>query len=284
MISIVICNRYSTIALGLARNIKDTIGAEYEVVCIDNADGHYNIFQAYNEGVQRAKGDIVCFMHDDISFHKKGWGIVVEKLFADNQKLGALGVDGGHFMPDCPCSWSTCFTTSFRTWRTESDGSHQPYSNTEYTNGQSNVEVASIDGLWMCIRRSLFDSAIRFDDRTFSGFHCYDSDISMQILQTGYYIMVTFDIEIIHNSYGTYNKTYFNNIELWHKKWHEQLPVVRGIDLTEREQQIHTRYAIELMERLRNDAYLYTRLHSPEYRLGHSLLKPWRFLKRKFFS
>lgn len=284
MISIVICNRHSQLDPSIVKNIQETIAVKNEIIPIDNSDGRYNIFQAYNEGVQRAKGDILCFMHDDVVFHKEGWGKVVEKLFADNPKLGALGVDGGHFIPDCPCSWSTCFTTSFRTWRAEVIGEYKPYANTEYTHGKSLVEVASIDGLWMCIRKNLFDDVIRFDDKTFSGFHCYDSDICMQILQAGYRIEVTFDVEIIHNSHGTYNANYFKNIELWHKKWHEQLPVVRGIDLTEREQQIHTRYAIELMERLRNDAYLYTRLHSPEYRLGHSLLKPWRFLKRKFFS
>lgn len=282
MISIVICNRYPQLDPSIIKNIQDTIGVRNEIIPIDNSDSQYNIFQAYNEGVRRANGDIVCLMHDDVIFRKEGWGQVVEELFTDDPKLGALGVDGGHFMPDCPCSWSTCFTTSFRTWRTDTNGENKPYANTEYTKGGKTVEVASIDGLWMCIRKNLFDGDIHFDDRTFSGFHCYDSDICMQILQSGHCIKVTFDVEIIHNSNGTYNPTFFNNIELWHKKWHSHLPVIRGINLTEQEQQIHTRYAIELMERLRNDAMLYNRLHSPEYRLGHFLLKPWRFIKKNF--
>lgn len=280
MISIIICNRYSQLDPSLVKNIKETIGGTNEIIAIDNSNGQYNIFQAYNEGVRRANGEILCFMHDDVVFHKEGWGKVVEEMFANDPKLGALGVDGGHFMPDCPCSWSTCFTTSFRTWRTDANGENKPYANTEYSQGGSVVDVASIDGLWMCIRKKLFDNGIRFDDKTFSGFHCYDSDICMQILQVGYRIKVTFDVEIIHNSHGTYNATYFKNIERWHKKWHSQLPVLRGIDISEREQQIHTRYAIELMDRLRNDAMLYNRLHSPEYRLGHFLLKPWRFIKK----
>lgn len=281
MISIVICNRHPQLDPSIVENIQNTIDVKNEIIPIDNSDNQYNIFQAYNEGVRRSNGDILCFMHDDVVFHKDGWGKVVEKLFTEDPKLGALGVDGGHFMPDCPCSWTTCYTTSFRTWRTNSNGENRPFSNMEYAHGKRLVEVASIDGLWMCIRKSLFENAIRFDDKTFSGFHCYDSDICMQILTFGYHIKVTFDVEIIHNSNGTYNPTFFENIELWHKKWHNQLPVVRGIDLTEREQKIHTRYAIELMERLRNDAMLYSRLNSPEYRLGHSLLKPYRFIKRK---
>lgn len=280
MLSIIICNRKTEIEPAQFENIRNTVGVEFEIVSVDNSLGQYSIFQAYNEGVERAKGEVLCFMHDDVCFRSHEWGAIVERLFSEDEKLGALGVDGGHFMPDCPCSWTTCFTTSFRTWRTEANGENKPYANTEYTQGESLVDVASIDGLWMCIRKNLFNDAIRFDDETFSGFHCYDSDICMQIIQIGYRIKVTFDVEIIHNSHGTYNATYFKNIELWHKKWHSQLPVIRGIDLTEREQQIHTRYAIELMDRLRNDAMLYNRLHSPEYRLGHFLLKPWRFIKK----
>lgn len=280
MISIIICNRKSTINPALKENIQNTVGVEHEIVLIDNSRGQYNIFQAYNEGVRQAKGDILCFMHDDILFKGNGWGETVERIFTEDEKLGALGVDGGHFMPDCPCSWTSCFTTSFHTWRDDKDGMCREYSNKEFANGQQLVEVASIDGLWMCIRRSLFGT-IHFDDKTFSGFHCYDSDICMQILAAGYCIKVTYDVDIIHNSNGTYNPTFFKNLEFWHAKWHHMLPVVRGIELTKQEQQIHQRYATELLERQKETAGLYGRLQSPEYRLGHFLLKPYRFLKRK---
>ncbi len=279
MLSIIICNREQSITPVLAENIHNTVGVEHEIVSIDNSHGQYNIFQAYNEGVRQANGDILCFMHDDVFFLGKDWGKTVEHVFND-ETIGALGVDGGHYMPDCPCSWTSCNTTSFKTFRTNPDGTHTEFNNTAFSNGKHIVEVASIDGLWMCIRRSLFDT-IRFDDKTFSGFHCYDSDICMQILTAGYRIMMTYDIDIVHDSHGTYNEQFFKNIELWHKKWHTFLPVVRGIDLSKREQQTHQRYAIELMERLHIEAELYARLNSPEYRLGHFLLKPYRFLKRK---
>ena len=279
MISIIICNRKPKIDTSLARNIHNTVGFEHEIVPIDNSRGQYNIFQAYNEGVRQAKGDILCFMHDDILFKSNGWGATVERIFAEDEELGALGVDGGHFMPDCPCSWTSCYTTSFRTWRDDKDGICREYSNKEFANGQRLVEVASIDGLWMCIRSSLFDT-IRFDDKTFTGFHCYDSDICMQILASGFRIKVTYDIDIIHNSNGTYNPTFFKNLELWHEKWHHMLPIARGIELTEQEQVIHQRYAVELLERQKETVELYKRLQSPEYRLGHLLLKPYRFIKR----
>ncbi len=279
MISIIICNRKPLIDLVLAENICNTIGVEYEIISIDNSNGQYSIFQAYNEGERRANGDILCFMHDDVLFKTRGWGAIVERIFSGDDKIGALGVDGGHFMPDCPCSWTSCYITSFHIWRDDKGDVCREYSNTEFANGQRLVEVASIDGLWMCIRRSLFD-AIRFDDKTFTGFHCYDSDICMQIIESGYHIQITYDVDIIHNSDGTYNPQFFESIELWHKKWHHLLPIVRGIELSEKEQMIHQRYAIELLERQKETVYLYSKLHSQEYRLGHFLLKPYRFIKR----
>ena len=58
------------------------------------------------------------------------------------------------------------------------------------------------------------------------------------------------------------------------------LPIARGIELTEQEQVIHQRYAVESLERQKETVELNKRLQSPEYRLGHLLLKPYRFIKR----
>ena len=55
MVSIVICNRGNRISPVLEKNISETIGIEYEVVCIDNSKNQYNIFQAYNIGVAKAR-------------------------------------------------------------------------------------------------------------------------------------------------------------------------------------------------------------------------------------
>ncbi len=279
MISVIICNKRHTLDSNLEKNLHDTIGVEYEIISIDNSCGQYSIFQAYNEGVSKAKGDILCFIHDDILFRSNNWGHVVEKTFSATPNMGALGVAGGHFMPDCPCSWSTCKTTSYHVWQTNGDGTTTEYGCSDYTDGKRLVEVASLDGLFICIRRNLFDT-IRFDDQTFMGFHCYDSDICMQVLSAGHSVYVTFDIDIEHHSNGACNQQYYDNIEIWHKKWHGQLPVVRGINLTDNERHIHQEYAVELIERGKETLSLYQKLDGPDYRLGHQLLKPYRILKK----
>lgn len=281
MISIIICQRTQILPDDLTSNIQQTIGCDYEIVGIDNSNNQYSIFSAYNEGIQRAKGDILCFMHDDISFmHNRLWGRYVEQLFSEKNNLGALGVAGGHVMPNCPCSWWNSDITSMHIFTPDSNGQPDEAIHREYADSQVTIEVASIDGLWMCIRRSLFDT-IRFDDKTFSGFHCYDSDICMQILVAGYQIKVTFEIDILHKGKGNLNAQYYRDIELWHKKWQDHLPIVRGIPITENELEIHQHYAIKLYEQHKELVSLYNRLQSPEYRTGHFLLKPLRFIKRK---
>lgn len=74
MISCIICSRSSKISEELEKNIVETIGCDYELVVIDNSRNEYSIFSAYNKGVKRAKGNVLCFMHDDILYRTSNWG------------------------------------------------------------------------------------------------------------------------------------------------------------------------------------------------------------------
>ena len=80
MISIIICSMNPDISAELRQNIADTIGCEYELVVIDNSRNQLSIFQAYNRGVQRSKGDILCFMHDDLLMHTIGGQLFQKSL------------------------------------------------------------------------------------------------------------------------------------------------------------------------------------------------------------
>ena len=74
MLSLIICSRTPKISNKLEKNIAETIGCEYELVVIDNSQNKYSIFSAYNEGVKRARGSVLCFMHDDIIYKTANWG------------------------------------------------------------------------------------------------------------------------------------------------------------------------------------------------------------------
>lgn len=225
MISLIICSRYPDKLDGLKKNVAKTIGTEYEFVIIDNSDNRYNIFSAYNEGVGRSKGDILCFMHEDLVFHSKKWGNrVITHL--DNNEIGLIGVAGGFYLPNIPIItlWDSVCTSHMIQGITVKNKYYRL--NSLYTNNTEKkkaLEVVAVDGFWFCIKKSMFEN-IRFDDNTFHDFHCYDLDICMQVLNQNLKIVVVFDILIEHKSSGNANESFYDEKKLWHKKWEHCLP------------------------------------------------------------
>ena len=84
MISCIVCSRHIRLSERLIQNIQNTIGESFELVVIDNSKSNYSIFSAYNEGVRRAKGNVLCFMHEDILFHSQNWGQELCRIFEEN--------------------------------------------------------------------------------------------------------------------------------------------------------------------------------------------------------
>lgn len=214
MISIIICSRTPSISSELIENINKTIGIQYELICVDNSTNTYSIFSAYNEGVKRSHFDILCFMHDDISFQSNNWGQNVLNRFSA-LKLGAIGVAGSPYYAILPGAWwsggyicQSVFGEQELAYQVKKDNA---------------LPVVVLDGLWFCVRKSLFNM-IRFDDTTFNGFHYYDIDISLQIHQQGYDILNVYDIAIKHSS-GKLDEIWLKNAILLQEKWQNSLPL-----------------------------------------------------------
>jgi GT2 family glycosyltransferase len=214
MISIIICSRTASISDELTQNIDQTIGIPYELVIIDNSENLYSIFSAYNEGVKRSKYEVLCFMHDDIIFKTNDWGISVMNRF-NASNLGAIGVAGSPYYAILPGAWWSGNYISYSLYG-EKEYAYQPK--------QDNVlPVVVLDGLWFCVRKSLF-RIIRFDDTTFNGFHYYDIDISLQIHFQGYDLLNVYDIAIKHSS-GKIDEKWLGNAILLQNKWKKYLPL-----------------------------------------------------------
>ena len=286
MISLIICSRKSDIPYELKENINTTIGVKYELVIIDNSKNEYTIFQAYNLGVTRAKYPYLCFMHEDILFHTDGWGKKVLIHF-ENKIIGLIGVVGGHYLPDCPASWwsTECKSGQFAFGYSDPINKHTVEVFKWLRNksvDEKSTNVVTVDGLWFCIPRKLFD-LISFDDSTFSGFHCYDTDICMQINELGLDVRVIFDILIEHTSWGNQDENFIAQRELCYRKWSHKLPMIRGIQLTEYE--IIDR--CELVKEINKEHYMFISSQneikkirsSKAYRLGKFILKPFSILR-----
>ncbi len=283
MISIIICSRNPDISDKLKQNIAKTIGVEYELIVIDNSKNKYTIFSAYNEGVRRAQYPYLCFMHDDILYHTDNWGIKIIEHFKD-EKIGLIGVIGGHYMPKCPASW---WSTEYRSGQILQGNSslieyNAKFANhSRYNNRINSISVAAVDGLWFCIPNELFKN-ISFDEHTYTGFHCYDADICLQVINQAKEVVVVYDILIEHFSAGFESYDFLEERIKWFNKWEKYLPIIKGIEISEFD--IEDRLC--LAEKINNISLLRARelkqiQSSKAYRLGKFLLKPFSYLRHK---
>lgn len=220
MISIIICCRTSTISAVLRENIAATIGVDHELIIIDNNENRFSIFEAYQLGVEKSKGSILCFMHDDLFFHTADWGVKVYEHFK-NQKIGALGIAGTPLATKMPGSW---WANGLVNQQLIIQEEKNLVASTRFSDGnRENVKpVVVLDGIWLCIRKELFKE-IKFDT-SFSGYHFYDIDICLQIAKLGHQLVCVFDIEMTHDSKGNVNEQWIKNALQLHKKWNSWLP------------------------------------------------------------
>ena len=220
MISIIICSRKPSLSNALCQNIEQTIGETYETVCVDSTARGLSIYEAYNQGVQQAKGEYLVFMHDDIVFRTQNWGRIISQSLED-KKTGIVGVLGGHIIDETSYSWTSSGYYSGQVIQIM-HGQQTVYNHNEDGLGS---KVVALDGMLLAIRKELFDKQIlNWDDKTYKGFHFYDLDICMQAISHGYNVQVD-PVLIEHHSTGAFNLTFYDNCKLFHQKWDSRLPI-----------------------------------------------------------
>lgn len=220
MISVIICSRSANQAL--LDNIKATIGVPYEVILIDNSKNEYGICGAYNLGVTKSNYQTICFMHDDIEYHTNNWGRAVLDHF-NNDDISAIGIAGTPYYSYLPGAWwgSGVF---YEHILQSSKINREPVLKSN-SNGHVRRQAVALDGVWFCIRKSLFD-LIKFDETSFKGFHFYDMDIGMQMHNLGKKMYCVNDVLVHHSSIGNTDNTWIENALIFQKKWQQILPAL----------------------------------------------------------
>lgn len=278
MISIVVCTRTSHLPTEVKLNVEDTIGCKFELVEIDNSGNKYSIFEAYNEGVSRSTGNVLCFMHEDVLFRSQGWGATIEKHFRENEEIGLIGFAGTHFLPDTPMYWTASPFVSQRNLNND-QGIVKEHFHEGWFGDNDLIEVVAVDGFCFFVKNKMFDR-ISFDAKTYKGFHLYDMDICMQVIEAGYKVCVCRDILIEHcwSEKKMYSKQgselFLYNLGLFTKKWKGRLPIHRGLQLPT---SVYKR-----VNNLCKRAYMGENTHkSKEYRIGYVLLHPFEWMKNR---
>lgn len=222
MISIIICSRTPEIKTVLSQNIEKTIGCDYELIVIDNSRKKYSIFEAYNLGVQKSKGEYWCFVHDDILFHTQDWGIETNKIFESDSKIGLIGVAGAKIKTKMPSAWWDCPKDQqvINIIQHLGDGKIERWE--LGWNKKQHEEVVAIDGVFMVGRRN---SKIQFDEKKLKGFHNYDLNFSLEYIQKGYKIIVTRNVLLEHFSLGIVNESWLNSTLEFDRYYSKFLPL-----------------------------------------------------------
>jgi hypothetical protein len=219
MLSIIICSRTQTISNDLFDNIANTIGCEYELIIIDNSENSYSIFEAYNLAIGKSSGIYLCFIHDDILFHRQDWGKIIQGIFSKDKQIGLIGLAGAKSKTKMPSLWWSCPQED----KIASLIQHIPDREAERWNSgfekESIVEVVAVDGVFMAMRK---DDRISFS-KEMKGFHNYDLNLSFECKKMNYKIMVTNEILIEHFSLGTIKDEWIESsyqfYSLYKKNW-----------------------------------------------------------------
>lgn len=240
MISLIVCHRNKAQLASFKTSAEETIAGEYEFVIIDNSQNKYSIFEAYNLGVQKAKGDILAFCHEDILFHTNGWDQLLASHFAHDDKLGLVGVVGGTALPAAPAPWwnkhemNIHFINVIQHWKSNENinkwdtnialDTNNRIHHSNNPSGNIINNAVAVDGFFMACPKTIF-SSITFDEHTFKGFHCYDIDTCLQVINCGHKVAVVHDILIEHSSEGSVNKKWAQSAVICARKWNEVLPL-----------------------------------------------------------
>ena len=225
MISIIICSVDKQLLDKLVLNIRETIGVEFEIISTDNSIDKLGICKIYNESAVNAKFPILCFMHEDISIDTKNWGGLVVNYLADKQ-TGMLGVAGGDTKSSVPSPWAVSAISNEINIVQHDKFNKKPARHIVISNPEKTgtlKQVVTLDGVWLCTKKEVFDQ-FRFDERTYTGFHGYDIDFSLQV-NSKYKLYVVFEILINHYSEGTPDMRWLESTILVSKKWKRDLPV-----------------------------------------------------------
>lgn len=227
MISIIILSYRKNLLDDLIENISETIGYYlYEIIVIENSKGKYSLCSAYNEGIRRAKGDYLCFLHEDIIFKSENWGNEFVAAMKLNNQLGLLGILGSKFKSAFPTGWynpvSNCIyhTGNILQGKNSYKDSHFE----DFSPGSETLDkVVCLDGVLLFTKKEIVN-ILHFDENLFEGFHGYDIDFSLQVHFSGYELAVLKSVKLLHYSSGNANLEWKNTNTLISNKWSMKLP------------------------------------------------------------
>ena len=202
------------------------------VFYIDNTLGD-SMAKKYNYAIEnivlKNNDHIICFRHDDtqIITPLDVCDYKLTKLY-ENGDVGIAGVIGTIAL-DTNCTWWNGVPRAGGRWTygsgyiiqggKDKDGQPIEYPMKEHPGVHD--YLATVDGCCMFFPKWIFEEGLRFDENL-AGFHFYDTDISLQVLERGYKVS-TIDITIKHFSEGKPPEIFEKLKKVFFDKWNKKV-------------------------------------------------------------
>jgi len=149
-------------------------------------DENVGLIRALNQGARLARGEFLCFIHNDTEMRSPAWLERLQAAVEGGQGIGLAGLYGAR--------------------RLRRDGRYVGRTIVHSLVGSSNVqapatEVAAVDGVCLFLRSALWASVGGFDEQ-YGFFHGYDRDLSLAVREAGQRCAVV-NVPFIHKGGGT---------------------------------------------------------------------------------
>ncbi|NNV56584.1 glycosyltransferase [Limnovirga soli] len=229
MISVIVCSRSLPLFQTLSDNIAKTIGVDFEIIRINNANGKMGICAAYNAGAAKAIFPYLCFVHEDVLFHTQYWGRHILAHFKADETIGLIGVAGAVYKSRMCSAWGESESGWIENKRmniihhSNAAGNPDTHFNINPAN-ETQSRVAAIDGVFMATTKHHWEQ-VQFNQSLLTGFHGYDLDYSIHMGLT-HKVVVVYDVLIEHFSGGNNTLDWQKAILRVHRKWAHKLPIV----------------------------------------------------------
>jgi GT2 family glycosyltransferase len=209
VISVIVCSvdpaKYAAVRETYAQHMGDE---RYEVIGIHDAR---SLCEGYNRGLSLARGDVCVFSHDDIELLSPDLGGTLQRHLRDWDVIGVAGTTRMHTM-----GWADSgirYARGVVTQRVPGGYDVKFLGAADVVNGA----IQGMDGVFLAARREVA-AAVGFDEKTFDGWHGYDTDFTFRCHLAGYRLAVCLDIRLIHFSEGTIDAEWERYAARFHAK------------------------------------------------------------------
>jgi len=202
MISVIFCSIDQAKTNETVRQYKSMLGDEpHEIILIQDA---HSLAEAYNRGLNQAKGDIIVLSHDDIEFLQPS--LWLSKIKSHLSTFDFIGLAGTTKL--IGPAWALAGPPYNFGQVAELNADGDPFRVMIFGTPLPVVpNIQAVDGVFMAFKRSVIDK-VRFDEAVFNGFHCYDIDFSFSVYKAGFRLGVATDIPVLHASQGNFDSTW----------------------------------------------------------------------------